>query len=383
MKRRVKSTGTIPSNFFKPYVRETKRYMEDEIQKYGPKILNMVWQSEDFIRLMGNENPYGPSPKVIDALKKAAKRISKYPSPTYADLVEKLAEYASVKPENILLGAGSLEIMDAVFRAFLNPGDNVILSAPTYKPYILRIKVCGGKLKLIPMKKNENGFSRDIEKMLEAIDSKTKAVVFMNPNNPTGVPLTQEELEKVLDKPILIVIDEAYYEFCGKTFVPLIEENENIIVIRTLSKAFAMAGLRIGYTIADQNLVDYISRVQLPFRVTELTMHAAIAALNDMEYAKETIRKILDERERLFNEISKMEGLKPYPSAANFILVKVTHEKYSAEKLSSLLLGKRIIVRGFTGAPGLEDGGYIRISVGTREQNDKLISALKSILGGD
>lgn len=379
---RVKSTGTIPSNFFKPYVRETKRYMEDEVQKYGSGILNMVWQSGDFIRLMGNENPYGPSPKVIDALKEAIKRINRYPSPTYADLVEKIAEYASVKPENILLGAGSLEIMDAVFRAFLNPGDNIILSAPTYKPYILRIKLCGGNLALIPMKKNENGFSRDMEKILESINSKTKAIVFINPNNPTGTPLTQEELEKVLDKPILIVIDEAYYEFCGKTFAPLIEENENVIVIRTLSKAFAMAGLRIGYAIANQNLVDYISRVQIPFRVTELTMHAAKTALNDIEYARETIRKILDERERLFNELSKIEGLKPYPSAANFILVKVTHEKFSAEELSSLLLGKRIIVREFTGALGLEDGGYIRISVGTREQNDKLISSFKSILSG-
>jgi len=356
--------------------------MEDEIEKYGARILNMVWQSKDFIRLMGNENQYGPSPKVVESIMTVVQRINRYPSPTYADLVEKIAEYASIKPENVLLGAGSLEIMDAVFRAFLDPGDNVILSAPTYKPYILRIKICGGSPKLIPMKKEENHFGRSIEKMLQAVDSRTKAIVFLNPNNPTGIPLTEEEIEKFLDKPILVVIDEAYYEFCKKTFVPFVEENENIVVIRTLSKAFALAGLRLGHAIASPSLVDYVSRVQLPFRVTELTANAALAALNDVEYARETIKKIVDGRERLFMELSKIEGLKPYPSAANFILVKVTHEKYSAGKISSLLLGKRIIVRDFTGAPGLEDGGYIRISVGTREQNDKLISALKSILGG-
>ena len=378
----MKATVTLPSNFFKPYVKETKRYMEDEVKKYGARILNMVWQSKDFIRLMGNENQYGPSPKVVEAIKNAAQWVNRYPSPIYVDLIEKIAEYASVKPENILLGAGSLEIMDAIFRAFLDPGDNVILSAPTYKPYVLRIKICGGVPRLIPMRKNENGFSRDMRKILQALDSQTKAIVFLNPNNPTGIPLTEEELEKVLDKPVLIVIDEAYYEFCGKTFVPFVEENENAIVIRTLSKAFALAGLRLGYAIANPSLVDYVSRVQLPFRVTELTAHAALAALNDMEYAEKTIKKITEERERLFSELSKIEGLKPYPSAANFILVKITHKKYSAEKISSLLLGKRIIVRGFTGAPGLGDGGYIRISVGTREQNDKLISALKSILGG-
>lgn len=378
----METTGTLPLAFFKPYVKETKRYMEDEIKKYGARILNMAWQSKDFIRLMGNENPYGPSPKVIEAIRSSAQQVGRYPSPTYTDLVEKLAEYASVKPENVLLGAGSLEIMDAIFRAFLNPGDNVVLSAPTYKPYILRIKVCGGTPRLIPMKRNGDGFLRDMEEILRTVDSQTKAIVFFNPNNPTGIPLTEEELKKVLDEPVLIVIDEAYYEFSGKTFVPLVEENENIIVIRTLSKAFSLAGLRLGYAIANPSLVDYISRVQLPFRVTEVTMHAALAALNDMEYAKETIRKIIEERERLFNELSKIEGLKPYPSAANFILVKVTHEKLSAEKISSLLLGKRIIVRGFTGTPGLEDGGYIRISIGTPEQDDNLLSALKSILGG-
>lgn len=375
----MKVTVVLPLNFFKLYVKETKRYMEDEVKKYGVNVLNMVWRSKNFIRLMGNENQYGPSPKVIEAIKNAAQWINRYPSPIHVDLVEKIAEYASVEPENILLGAGSLEIMDAIFRAFLDPGDNVILSSPTYKPYVLRIKICGGVPRLIPMRKNENGFSRNLEKILQAADSRTKAIVFLNPNNPSGIPLTGEELEKVLDKPILVVIDEAYYEFCGKTFIPFVEENENIVVIRTLSKAFALAGLRLGYAVVNPSLVDYVSRVQLPFRVTELTAHAALAALNDIEYAKGTIKKIIEERERLFTELSKIEGLKPYPSAANFILVEVTHEKYSAEKVSSLLLGKRIIVRGFTGAPGLEEGGYIRISVGTREQNDKLISALKSV----
>jgi len=373
--------GKVSAKFFKNHVISTEYYMEDEIRRYGAKVLSLVWCSRDFARMMGNENPYGPSSKVIEAIKRSIHEIYRYPEPTYIRLLEKLSEYVGVGKENILIGAGSMELIDSTLRAFIDPNDEVVLSAPTYKPYLLRIRICGGKPVLIPMRRLPHEFRYDVEGMLEAVTPRTKAVVIINPNNPTGALMDGKRIEEFLDKEVLVMVDEAYFEFSGKTVAHLAPENENLIVLRSMSKAFGIAGLRVGYAIMHPKVADYIRRVQLPFRLSELSAAAALAALEDIDYMRETVKKIVDERERLFDELKKINGLHPYKSNANFILVGVKRKDVTAGQLSSKLLSRGVIVRDFTGAPGLEDGSYFRVSVSTPENNAKLVNALKGILG--
>ncbi|MGQ4892207.1 MAG: aminotransferase class I/II-fold pyridoxal phosphate-dependent enzyme [Candidatus Njordarchaeia archaeon] len=184
--------------FFKKHIIEIKPYLSEFIKQYGPHLLREFWLSDELIRLMTNENLFGPSPRVIEAIKDYAKNVYRYPEPTCIELREKLAEYNKVEPNNIYLAPGSLAALDAIFRGFLNPEDNIVLSLPTYDPYLLRLQVVGSKPKLIQMK--EPNFERDIDKMLKAIDEKTKIVILMNPHNPVGIDLPLADVEPFFGK---------------------------------------------------------------------------------------------------------------------------------------------------------------------------------------
>ncbi|RLE63507.1 MAG: histidinol-phosphate transaminase [Thermoprotei archaeon] len=357
------------TDYFKPHILKAK--------KYRPTVFMLAEREPGFIRMMANESNYGPSPKVIEAIKEHLNELNRYPDPGYLELKEKIAQYANLKLENVLVGAGSFELIDMLYRGFIDPGDKVILPTPIYSPYLSRLEIAQGEPILIPMK--EPDLDWDMDKIVESIDEKTKMAVFISPNNPTGKVVSKDMIKPVLDTGIITVVDEAYYEYCRKTMAKYINEYENLIVLRTFSKAFGLSGLRIGYMLADEKVVDYLEHLELTFHINRLAVIAAMAALDNLEYLNKVVDETVREREKIFKELSKMPALKPYPSNANFILVKIVSDKYSAQYIQEQLKAKKILVRNYSNVPGLK-GDYLRITVGRPKENERFLEELRKIL---
>lgn len=318
------------------------------------------------VKLASNENNYGPSPGVFEAIKKAADEINTYP---YKDpkLRQKIAEYCEVAPENIITGNGSDESIDLIFKTFKGP---VLSFNPTYSEYRIFSEALGEKYLQTNL---EQDFSFPLKRFLEASE-KANILVICSPNNPTGGVISEEELRSVLELGKTTVVDEAYVEFHEKSFTSLVKEYENLIILRTFSKAYALAGLRIGYIIADPKVIKLLDKVKPPFSVNLLAMEAAIAALEDQEYMQKSVKKIIKDRGTLYWEIGRK--YKAYPSESNYIFADVSPER--SEDVYKKLLGKKIIVRDLGRYPGFP-GEYIRVSVGTTEENKKFIEALKDL----
>ncbi|MFZ2454951.1 MAG: histidinol-phosphate transaminase [Candidatus Altiarchaeia archaeon] len=321
---------------------------------------------EGYVKLASNENNYGPSPKVKEAIKKAADAVNIYP---YKDpeLRKKIAEYCGTKPGNIITGNGSDESIDLIFKTFKGP---VLSFNPTYAEYRIFSEALGEKYLQIDLEKD---LTFPLKRFI-AESSKAKILVLCSPNNPSGGVITEEDLREVLDEGKTTVVDEAYVEFHGKTFTPLVKEYENLIILRTFSKAFALAGLRVGYIIADQKIIELLDRVKPPFSVNDLAIEAALAALDDQKYMRETVAKIVKDRDMIYNALK--EKYTTYPSESNFILADVSPRR--SVDVYKRLLDKKIIVRNLGKYPGFS-GEYIRVSVGTTEENKKFIEALKDI----
>ncbi|RLI88204.1 MAG: histidinol-phosphate transaminase [Candidatus Altiarchaeales archaeon] len=341
------------SKFIKPWAMEIEPYIPGKTMK-------------GYIKLASNENNYGPSQRVIEALQKGIEEVNIYP---YRDeeLRGKVADYCKVDRENVILGNGSDELMDLIFKIFKGPILGVNPSFSGYKIFTLAL---GEKYLEINLKE-DFGFPLDefIEKSKEA-----NILILCSPNNPTGGVISEEDIKAVLDQGKITVVDEAYYEFYGKSFVPLISEYPNLIVLRTFAKAFALAGLRIGYAISNSGIINALYKVKPPFNVNSLALVSAIAALDSKDYMKTTVERIKIDREILFRELSKK--FKAFRSEANFILMDVSPIK--ATEFFENLLKKGIIVRAFGKFSGFI-GEYVRISVGTSEENRKLIEALEDI----
>ena len=321
---------------------------------------------EGYLKLASNENNYGPAPEVAAALKRAAGSINKYP---YKDSLvrEKVAEYCDTCPENILLANGSDESLDIIYKTFSGP---VLSFRPTYSEYRIFAEALGEKYL-------DTGLEKDFQFPLEGFIKESRQaniLVLCSPNNPTGTVIRQEDLESVLGQGKLTVVDEAYVEFYGRSAVGLVEEYPNLIVIRTFSKAFALAGLRIGYAISNPEIISLMDKVKPPFSVNALAQEAALAALGDLAYMEKTVKKIRKDREMLYREINKK--FSAVRSHSNFILADVSPRK--SDEVYGRFLGKRIIVRNFGKFPGFP-GEYIRVSVGSGEENKRFLEALKEI----
>jgi histidinol-phosphate aminotransferase len=319
-----------------------------------------------YVKLASNENNYGPTPKAAQALKKAAGEINTYP---YKDpqLRKKIAEYCNTSPENIITGNGSDESIDLIFKTFKGP---VLSINPTYAEYRIFSEALGEKYLQTDLEKD---FSFPLKRFIKE-SQKANILIICSPNNPTGGTISEEDLRAVLDLGKTTVVDEAYVEFHGKTFTPLVKEYENLIILRTFSKAYALAGLRIGYIIANPPIIKLLDRVKPPFSVNLPAMEAALAALKDQKYMQKTVKKIIRDRKTLYREISKK--YKTSPSESNYILADVSPER--SEDVYKKLLDKKIIIRNLGKYPGFP-GEYIRVSVGTTEENKKFIQALKDL----
>jgi len=328
------------------------------------------------IKVASNENPFGPSPLAVAAMQMAVAGVNLYPDGNAFYLKQKLAAKLGVEPADLILGNGSNEIIEFVAHALLSPGDDVVVSQFCFAIYPIVAKLFGANVVTIPAKK----YGHDLPAMLRAITPRTRIVFVANPNNPTGTLAPREEVIQFVNEvpdDVLLVMDEAYIEFLDDAvdLVPLIRlgVRKNLVLMRTFSKIYGLAGLRIGYGIANSGLAAALEKVRQPFNINLLAQTAALAALDDDEHVRKTRRNNfagLEFFSRAFRDL-KLEFV---PSSANFILVRVGE----GQKIFDAMQKQGVIVRPMGGYQLPE---WIRISVGTPEENGRCLGALKIALG--
>jgi len=324
---------------------------------------------EQVLKLDGNENPYGASPRVREALADFD-LYHIYPDPEQRRVREALADYLGVGAEHIVVGNGSDELLELIPRLFLSPGDVTVIAPPTFGVYSFATQVWGGRVVEAPRRED---FGLDLRALREA--SKHAKLVFLaSPNNPTANAMSGEELEALLSSDALVVVDEAYAEFCGCSFVELVPQRENLAVLRTFSKWAGLAGLRAGYGIFPAAVAELLGKVKMPYNVSVAAQVAMLASLEDTALLRERVGLIVRERERLGGELAAIPGLRPFPSEANFILCRI--ETLDARDVWQRLRRQGIFVRYFD-EPMVRD--CIRISVGRPEDSQRLLAALREI----
>lgn len=327
---------------------------------------------EQIIKLDANENPYGPSPKVYQALSHEP-FYHIYPDPESCALRAKLSAFVGINQEYLLAGSGADELIDVVLRLFILPGDRIINCPPTFGMYSFLTEVASGIVVKVPRRAD---FSLDLEAIEQAAQTQPcpKLIFVTSPNNPDGSILPDEHLRRLLQLPLMVVLDEAYVEFHGESRIQWVMEFPNLIVLRTFSKWAGLAGLRIGYGAFPKTIIQHLWKIKQPYNVNVAAKTAALASLDDVDYLQANVRKIIAERERLFQALTTIPFLRPYPSRSNFILCRVLNREAYDVKLA---LEKRGILIRYYATPGLRD--HIRISVGLPEHTDRLIEAFQTL----
>jgi histidinol-phosphate aminotransferase len=327
---------------------------------------------EQIVKLDANENLYGPSPKVLQALGSFA-GYQYYPDPEQRAIREAVARYAGVEAEQIIMGNGSDEMLDLCARLFLSPGDTLVNFPPSFGVYSFLGHVYDANI--VYVERGED-FVLDVERAEKELAS-AKLAFIASPNNPTGNPLSRDELERLLAPGAVVAVDEAYAEFAGESFADLVERHDNLVVLRTFSKWAGLAGMRAGYAIVPRPLADIIWRVKIPYNLTVAAEQAILASLDDADSLRATVALIVAERERMFTQLASLPWLRPFPSSANFILCEV--KGIPAKEVRAQLRQRGILVRYFD-SPGLRN--CIRVSVGKPEHTERLMQALKEIGAG-
>src|SRR5712664_1554908 len=331
----------------------------------------------DAIKLASNENPLAPSDRVQKAIAGALTNLNRYPDGSGYFLRQALAKKHDVTADQVVLGNGSNELIELLVRSFLRPGDEAVVPHPSFVVYPMIVQAAGGVRVMVMLK----DFRLDLDAMARAITPMTKIVFVANPNNPTATIVTRDEVEHFMSRVperTIVVFDEAYIEFAmGPDFpdtLSYVKQGKKLVVLRTFSKAASLAGLRVGYGIADADAIALMNRIRQPFNVNSLGQVAALAALDDEAHILECVRMIEAGRHFLYDEFKRI-GLQYVPSRANFILVDVGR---NAADIYQQLLHQGVIVRPMTPF-GLETA--LRITVGTPEENRKLVKALRVVLG--
>ncbi|CAL5054766.1 unnamed protein product [Urochloa decumbens] len=328
---------------------------------------------EDMIKLDANENPYGPPPEVATALGNL-KFPYVYPDPESRHLRAALAEDSGLESEYILAGCGADELIDLIMRCVLEPGDKIVDCPPTFTMYEFDASVNGALVIKVPRLPD---FSLDVDRIVEVVKQDNPKCIFLtSPNNPDGSVINDEDLLKVLDLPILVVLDEAYIEFSSlQTRMSWVKKHDNLIVLRTFSKRAGLAGLRVGYGAFPLSIIEYLWRAKQPYNVSVAAEVSACAALQNPIYLENVKNLLLQERERLFDLLKGIPFLKPFPSHSNFILCEVTSGK-DAKKIKEDLAKMGVMIRHYDKK---ELKGYIRISVGKPEHTDALMKGLNAL----
>jgi histidinol-phosphate aminotransferase len=325
--------------------------------------------TDAIIKLDANENLYGPSPKAVAAVA-AAPAWNAYPDVAQQTLTRALADYAGVRPEQIVVASGCDELIAWLPQLLVSPGDEVINIPPSFYVYEWATAMQGGKVVSVP-RLAERGYAVDMPAVLNAITERTRLVFLCNPNNPTGDLTVQEDIEALLRSGVTVAVDETYHEFCGVTMLPLLERYENLIVMRSMSKWAGLAGLRVGYGIMQPQVARQMQKLRMPFNVNRAGYIAAIASIEDRAYLLANAGRVASERERLFARLQQVPFLRPYPSCGNFILCAVSGA--AAGTLRDEMEHEGVLVRVYTNSylPNA-----IRISVGKPEHSEAAVTAL-------
>ncbi|WP_202079994.1 histidinol-phosphate transaminase [Caldalkalibacillus salinus] len=331
---------------------------------------------DEIIKLASNENPFGASPQVKEALQKEAANMALYPDGASYNLRQGLARFYDVNEDQIVFGNGSDEIISFITRVYLDANANTIMATPTFPIYKTNAVIEGAEVIEVPLKDGVH----DLETMKGKVNDQTKVIWICNPNNPSGTYVSEDRIVAFLESissDILVVLDEAYCEYASAEDYPdstkLIDRFPNLFVMRTFSKIYGLASLRIGYGIGQASVVDLLNRVRAPFNANRFAQAAALAGLEDQDYVKECYDRNLEGLQQFYRAFEDM-GLSYYPSQGNFVLVDT---KRSGNEVFEALLKQGIIVRS---GEALGFPTSIRITVGSQEQNEKIINVLKETI---
>jgi histidinol-phosphate aminotransferase len=331
---------------------------------------------QQVVRLDTNTSQYQP----VAAMRKLASvlreiRVNDYPDTSYHGLAEGLSRYIGKGLERIVVTNGADEGLDIVAKVFIDQDDEVVIPTPTYSMYRIGAQLMGAKVKQIPRRAD---FGLDVEKVLEAVGPRTKVIYLCNPNNPTGNFSPVADVERIAkESGAAVVVDEAYFEMCGKTAIDLTDRYENIIVCRSMSKAFSMAGVRVGYLVAKEETVAQLSKVRPPNSLSVLSVILGGAGLANLGEMRKNVRATVRERQSLFKRLTEMnESLTPFPSEANFILFKLRHAR--AGDVHRRLMERGLVLRNLSHVRGVEN--CLRTTVGTPQTNRRLLAELKRAL---
>lgn len=360
-----------------------------ELTPYRPgrpvEEIQRVFNLDRVIKLASNENPFPLPSHVVEAINREISRLNMYPCSDCYYLRNRLAEYNGVSDKNIVVGAGSVELIRMIVKTLLNPGKGgkVLTSEKTFVMYKIAAVEEGGKQALVEVPLGDD-YRYDLERMYRMVDRETRIIFIANPNNPTGTLLSKKELIDFIDKiprDIMVVLDNAYQEYVTDAggeadYLDAIEmavSRKNVVVLRTFSKIYALAGLRIGYAVSNEAVISYLARVKAPFNVTRVAQAAALASLQDDEFKINSAALNAKNREELFRRLTQM-GLKVVPSKANFLLF---FPPVDTAVLNRQLLKEGIIIRPLQ-AFGIPDG--IRVTIGSEEDNEFFVEKLKKVL---
>jgi len=327
---------------------------------------------DEIVRLSANESPLGPSPHVVEVLRREAARVHLYPDGGSSHLRAMLGDRLGIPADWLLAGNGADEVLALIARAAYDPGDEVVIPHPAFEPYGTEAMLSGAVVVASPLA----GYETDLDDMRRRVTPRTKAVIICTPHNPASTIVPRRQLDRFLDslgaEPPLVVLDEAYRDFCDDPDtvdgVEIVRRHPTVIALRTFSKIAGLAGLRIGYAIAQPGCIEQLNRVRAPFNVNRLGQVAAVAALEDPEHLQRTRAVVLAERPRLRAALEQRGAPSP-PSQANFLLVRVGDR---AGAIRHALLESGILVRD---GAGVGFPGHLRIAIGTPEQNDRLLAA--------
>ncbi len=330
------------------------------------------------VKLNQNENPWDAPARIKEEVLRrfAARKWSRYPDFVPASLHERLAQFAGWKPDGIIAGNGSNELIQALLMVTMASGKTVLISEPTFALYRQVATVLGGEVVSVSLTRD---LQYDSEALLKTVAARQPDVTIVcSPNNPTGCVIDETVLRSLLQTSRgLVVIDEAYHEFAEHSVVPLLNDSENLIVLRTFSKAMAFAALRVGYLLASPDLVREIRKAVLPYNLNAFSQIAAEVAIENYESELQPlVKQIISERDRVFEELSRIDGVNPVASKGNFMVVKSATDP---ARIFTDLLKSDVLIRDVSSYPMLSD--YFRFSVGTPEENDKLISEIREICG--
>jgi histidinol-phosphate aminotransferase len=338
-----------------------------------------AWENPQLKRLMGNELLYPPSPHVVEAVQSMIPFINFYPedAPTNKRLLNALADYVGIDggDEWITLGNGSMEIIDMLPHAFINPGDELLLPAPDYSPYSRRPLIFGAKIiDIIP----DVNYEYTLENFTSKITDKTKMIIMSRPNAPFGNLIDKAIIEKLLSETeCIVVVDEAYTEFAEENVCDLIPKYENLIISRTFSKAMGLGGIRLGFIVAHPEVIGYVNRVRVPENISVLTQAAALAALEDAAYIRKNTQLVIESRDWFQDEVAKIPEIKVYPSKGNSVLLNVDETGKTAAEFVKHILDNGYIVRNLSGGRNMPGEGFFRVTVGTQDDMENVARLIK------